>query len=204
MPDRMAAPPLAIAAGAGRRRRLLAGESYGIGRTATPEEIAGWDIDVSPNGAGLPPGRGDVAAGRGDLRREMRLLPWRPRRGQADGPARRRLGHAARQEARKDSRQLLALCDDAVRLCAPRHAARTRRSRSRRTKSTRFAPTCCSSTGSCRWTRRSTPTMLAEDQNAEPQRLRQRLSGARGRGQTLAAAGTRQVNAGGARQGRQR
>ena len=42
----------------------LAGESYGLGRTATPQEIAGWDIDVSPDGAGLPPGQGDVAQGR--------------------------------------------------------------------------------------------------------------------------------------------
>src|ERR1700686_3639467 len=37
-----------------------AGESYGIGRTATPEEIAGWNIDVAPDGAGLPPGHGGV------------------------------------------------------------------------------------------------------------------------------------------------
>jgi S-disulfanyl-L-cysteine oxidoreductase SoxD len=42
----------------------LAGESSGIGRTATPEEIAGWDIDVAPDGAGLPPGHGGVAQGR--------------------------------------------------------------------------------------------------------------------------------------------
>jgi cytochrome c len=38
--------------------------SYGLGRPATPEEIAGWDIDVRPDGAGLPPGRGSVAEGR--------------------------------------------------------------------------------------------------------------------------------------------
>jgi S-disulfanyl-L-cysteine oxidoreductase SoxD len=42
----------------------LAGEPYGLGRTATPQEIAGWDIDISPDGAGLPPGHGDVARGR--------------------------------------------------------------------------------------------------------------------------------------------
>jgi S-disulfanyl-L-cysteine oxidoreductase SoxD len=41
-----------------------AGESYGIGRTATPQEIAGWDIDVAPDGAGLPPGHGKVDEGR--------------------------------------------------------------------------------------------------------------------------------------------
>jgi hypothetical protein len=40
-----------------------AGDSFGIGRTATREEIAGWDIDISPDGAGLPPGHGGVAEG---------------------------------------------------------------------------------------------------------------------------------------------
>src|SRR5208282_1623257 len=63
MPDRIARRiTLAIAAtlAAGVVR---ASESYGIGRPATPQEIAGWDIDVSPNGAGLPPGRGDARQG---------------------------------------------------------------------------------------------------------------------------------------------
>jgi hypothetical protein len=40
-----------------------AGETYGIGRPATQQEIAGWNIDVSPDGAGLPPGHGDVNQG---------------------------------------------------------------------------------------------------------------------------------------------
>lgn len=35
----------------------------GIGRTATPEEIAGWDIDIRPDGHGLPPGKGTVKQG---------------------------------------------------------------------------------------------------------------------------------------------
>jgi cytochrome c len=35
-----------------------------IGRIATSEEIKGWDIDVGGDGAGLPPGRGTVAAGK--------------------------------------------------------------------------------------------------------------------------------------------
>ena len=34
-----------------------------IGRVATPAEIAGWDIDVRPDGQGLPPGSGSVKAG---------------------------------------------------------------------------------------------------------------------------------------------
>jgi len=31
---------------------------FGYGKTATPEEIAGWDIDIRPDGMGLPPGAG--------------------------------------------------------------------------------------------------------------------------------------------------
>ncbi len=36
---------------------------YGVGRPATRGEIAAWDIDVNPSGAGLPAGRGTAAAG---------------------------------------------------------------------------------------------------------------------------------------------
>lgn len=36
---------------------------YGIGATATSEEVAGWDIDIRPDGKGLPEGRGTVEAG---------------------------------------------------------------------------------------------------------------------------------------------
>ena len=35
----------------------------GIGRAATPAEIAGWDIDVRPDGQGLPAGKGSVKQG---------------------------------------------------------------------------------------------------------------------------------------------
>jgi cytochrome c len=37
--------------------------SFGIGRPATAAEIAALDIDVGPDGAGLPPGRGTSADG---------------------------------------------------------------------------------------------------------------------------------------------
>ena len=37
--------------------------TLGIGRPATPAEIAALDIDVGPDGAGLPPGRGTSAEG---------------------------------------------------------------------------------------------------------------------------------------------
>ena len=36
-------------------------ESPNLGREATPAQIAGWDISVGPDGAGLPPGRGVAA-----------------------------------------------------------------------------------------------------------------------------------------------
>lgn len=35
----------------------------GIGRAATPQELAAWDIDVRPDWKGLPAGSGSVAAG---------------------------------------------------------------------------------------------------------------------------------------------
>jgi cytochrome c len=35
----------------------------GVGREAKPEEIAGWDIDIRPDGHGLPPGKGTVKDG---------------------------------------------------------------------------------------------------------------------------------------------
>jgi cytochrome c len=45
------------AAGTGKDKPL------GIGRAAKPEEIAGWDIDIRPDGQGLPAGKGTVKQG---------------------------------------------------------------------------------------------------------------------------------------------
>jgi len=36
---------------------------YGLGRAALPEEVAAWDIDIRPDGLGLPVGSGDVWTG---------------------------------------------------------------------------------------------------------------------------------------------
>jgi mono/diheme cytochrome c family protein len=36
---------------------------YGIGRAATPAEIAGWNIDIDREGHNLPPGSGTVSQG---------------------------------------------------------------------------------------------------------------------------------------------
>jgi cytochrome c len=44
----------ALPAGAGK---------LGLGREATPEEIAAWDIDVRPDGHGLPRGKGTAQQG---------------------------------------------------------------------------------------------------------------------------------------------
>jgi cytochrome c len=55
----IAAAALAVSAsGAGAQ------SPYGIGRVATPAEIAGWNIDVGRDGSGLPPGSGSVSHGR--------------------------------------------------------------------------------------------------------------------------------------------
>jgi len=41
----------------------LLAQQFGLGREALPEEIAAWDLDVSPDGTGLPPGSGSVMEG---------------------------------------------------------------------------------------------------------------------------------------------
>src|SRR2546426_9101833 len=48
------------------------GGGYGLGRTATDEEIRAWNIDVSPTGEGLPPGQGTAKQGAQD-RKSTRL-----------------------------------------------------------------------------------------------------------------------------------
>ncbi|CUH77812.1 c-type cytochrome [Tropicibacter naphthalenivorans] len=40
-----------------------AGLRFGLGREALPEEIAAWNVDVSPDGTGLPDGSGDAIDG---------------------------------------------------------------------------------------------------------------------------------------------
>jgi len=39
------------------------GMRFGFGTAATAEQIARWDIDIAPDGTGLPPGSATVAAG---------------------------------------------------------------------------------------------------------------------------------------------
>jgi mono/diheme cytochrome c family protein len=42
----------------------LAQSPYGIGRAATPGEIAGWNIDIDRHGDNLPAGSGSISHGR--------------------------------------------------------------------------------------------------------------------------------------------
>ncbi len=51
-------PPAATAVQAAPARAQL-----NLGRPALPQEIAAWDIDVRPDGLGLPPGKGSVKQG---------------------------------------------------------------------------------------------------------------------------------------------
>ena len=52
---------LPVCAGAGAKKD--AARNYGIGHAATRGAIAGWDIDVRPDGQGAPPGHGSVKDG---------------------------------------------------------------------------------------------------------------------------------------------
>ena len=43
---------------------LAHGEEWNLGRIASPQEIAGWNIDVFPDGTNLPEGKGSVVRGK--------------------------------------------------------------------------------------------------------------------------------------------
>ena len=60
---RLALAGLTLAAAAGAAWGQGAAAYPGIGRPATPKEIAAWDIDVRPDFKGLPQGSGSVAQG---------------------------------------------------------------------------------------------------------------------------------------------
>ena len=59
---RIAAIGLAISL-LGPTGSALAGDDLPLGRIATAEEITGWDIDIRPDGQGLPVGRGTADQG---------------------------------------------------------------------------------------------------------------------------------------------
>src|SRR5205807_1339624 len=52
---------LALAVGGSCRRD--GGAMYGFGKAATPADVSAWDIDVMPDGTGLPPGSGTAPQG---------------------------------------------------------------------------------------------------------------------------------------------
>jgi S-disulfanyl-L-cysteine oxidoreductase SoxD len=63
-PEKLAAATLALAL-------LASGDSpseekahYDLGRKISERDLAAWNIDVRPDGAGLPPGRGSVTEGK--------------------------------------------------------------------------------------------------------------------------------------------
>jgi mono/diheme cytochrome c family protein len=59
MRDKLLAVCSALAVGCG----AAGAESPNLGRVATPEEIAAWDISIGPDGAGLPAGSGTAKQG---------------------------------------------------------------------------------------------------------------------------------------------
>ena len=58
-------PSLGVAAIALAMSGAVSAGPLGIGSTATAEMIAGWDIDIRPDGTGLPEGMGSVTDGEG-------------------------------------------------------------------------------------------------------------------------------------------
>lgn len=57
------AAALAVIAGCALLPIEASAQKIGLGTAATPEQIAGWNIGVRPDGQGLRPGKGTAAAG---------------------------------------------------------------------------------------------------------------------------------------------
>ena len=93
-----------------------------FGRPATADEITAWDISIPPERQRAAARQRDGEAGSRRLRCEVRRLPRRKRGRQTGRPAGWRHRDAGLGNAGQNRRQLLALCDNAVRLCAARDA----------------------------------------------------------------------------------
>jgi cytochrome c len=109
------------------------GHAYDFGRTATPEEIKLWDIDVRPDGKGLPDGSGTAAHGKAVY--EQNCEACRGPNGQWAGLATAWLageGAASSELPTGPSRpcSYWPPCDDSVRLIYP-SGQRPTRSRAR-------------------------------------------------------------------------
>jgi cytochrome c len=59
----LAVAPSALGAATPKASAAKVPAGPGLGTPATPEEIAGWDISIPPNGDGLPPGKGTPEQG---------------------------------------------------------------------------------------------------------------------------------------------
>jgi cytochrome c len=62
----------------------LAGPGPDLGRQARPEEVASWEIDIQPDGKGLPPGVGTSTEGR--VVYDAKCAPCHGQKG-TEGPA---------------------------------------------------------------------------------------------------------------------
>lgn len=89
---------LALAVGCGSREQsassLDAGTRFGFGRAASPAEIAAWDIDVRPDGAGLPVGSGTALQGAPEYQRRCAMCHGHTG---TEGPYDRLVGREPRQ-----------------------------------------------------------------------------------------------------------
>jgi mono/diheme cytochrome c family protein len=67
---------------------------FGFGRPATADEIAAWDIDVRPDGKGLPPGQGTARNGAPIYARRCAICHGASGR---EGPSERLVGREPRE-----------------------------------------------------------------------------------------------------------
>ncbi len=95
---------------------------YDIGEPVTQQQIAGWNIDVSPSGENLPAGKGSVAEGEKIYANKCASCHGDKGQGKPMDKLVGGQGSAGLRQAGQDRRQLLALCHHRVRLRASGNA----------------------------------------------------------------------------------
>ena len=131
---------------------------YGFGQPATDTEIAGWNIDVAPDGTGLPPGSGTVQQGEA-LFAKLGAACHGPQ-GEGTAAAPRLVGGRGTLDTNKPVKTVgsyWALRDGPSSTTSIAPCPPMRRSRSSPTRSTRSLPICSTQTASSprmrSWTR---------------------------------------------------
>ena len=150
-------------------------EGPNLGQPITQAELAAWDTSMHADGAGLPPGAAPPRRARESTRKSASRAMVKNGKAACHG-ARPKAPDHQHQRGGEDHRELLAVCDNAVRLHSARDAVAAAEIADQR-RSLRVDRLHPRAEQAHRRKRRDERDDAAENTNAEPRRLYRPLSG---------------------------